>query len=189
MHRLFNRLLACLCLGISSLAAAGSDEAFNRTREAALKGDPMAQFFVGWAYHQGLKGVAKDSREAAKWWRKAADQSLPEAEVGLGNLYYLADGVDQDFAEAHKWFRRAAMHGELMSCVRLSTMYLNAQGVPKDLVKAYAWLSVYRPSEESNREKKRQYLLALENQISASQLLKAQTMADELREEIRSSSK
>ncbi len=188
MNRLLNCLLACLCLGMSSLAAEAADD-INRTREYALRGDPVAQFFLGLHYHEGFGGVSKDRTEAAKWWRKSAEQSFSEAEVGLGNLYYLGDGVGQDFAEAYKWFRSAAMHGETMSCLRLSTMYLKAQGVSQDLVKAYAWLSVHRPSDEANRDKQRRLLSTLSTKLSASQMLKAEAMADELRGEIRSNSK
>lgn len=188
MNRLLSCLLACLCLGMSTLDAGAADD-INRTREAALRGNPVAQFFLGLAYYEGYSGLPKDRSEAAKWWRKSAEQSFREAELGLGDLYYLGDGVSQDYQEAYKWFRRAAVHGETMSCLRLSTMYIKAQGVSQDLVQAYAWLSAHRPKDEAMRAKQRQFLSVLEAKLSASQLLKAQAMADELREEIRSNSK
>lgn len=188
MNRLITCLFACLCLGMSTLTAGAADD-INRTRESALKGNPVAQFFLGLAYYEGYSGLPKDRSEAAKWWRKSAEQSFREAELGLGDLYYLGDGVSQDYQEAYKWFRRAAVHGETMSCLRISTMYIKAQGVSQDLVQAYAWLSAHRPKDEATRDKQRQFLAALETKLSASQLLKAQAMADELREEIRSNSK
>ena len=188
MNRLLTCLFACLCLGMSTLAAGAADD-INRTREAALRGNPVAQFFLGLAYYEGYSGLPKDRSEAAKWWRKSAEQSFREAELGLGDLYYLGDGVSQDYQEAYKWFRRAALHGETMSCLRISTMYIKAQGVSLDLVQAYSWLSVYRSDEEARCAKQRQFLSVLEAKLSSSQLLKAKTMADELRAEIRSSSK
>jgi len=188
MNRLLSCLIACLCLGMSTLAAGAADDT-KRTREFALRGDPVAQFFLGLHYYEGFGGVSKDRSEAAKWWRKSAEQSYPDAEMSLGDLYYKGEGVSQDYDEAFKWFKRAAMHGESMSCVRLSTMYMKSQGVALDLVQAYAWLSIYRPSDENSRNKQRQFLSVIEAKFSASQLLKAKTMADELRAEIRSNSK
>jgi len=188
MNHLLHCLLACLCLGMSTLTAGAADD-INRTREAALKGNPVAQFFLGLHYYEGFGGVSKDRSEAARWWRKSAEQAFPDAEMSLGDLYYLGDGVSQDYDEAYKWFRRAAQHGNSMSCLRLSTMYMKSQGVSLDLVQAYSWLSVYRPDEEATRTKQRQFLLVLEAKLSSSQLQKARTMADELRQEIRSNSK
>jgi hypothetical protein len=181
-------MLACLCLGISTLAA-GADDDLARNREFALRGDPVAQFFLGLRYYDGLRGVTKDRSEAARWWRKSAEQAFPDAEMAIGDLYYLGDGVSQDYDEAYKWFRRAALHGNSMSCLRLSTMYMKSQGVSLDLVQAYSWLSVYRPGEEATRTKQRHFLSILEAKLSSSQLQRARTAADELREEIRSNSK
>ena len=173
---------------MSTLAVGAADD-ITRTREAALKGNAVAQFFMGLHYYEGFGGVAKDRSEAAKWWRKSAEQSFPDAEMSLGDLYYLGNGVSQDYEEAYKWFKRAALHGNSMSCLRLSTMYMKSQGVSLDLVQAYSWLSVYRSDEEAMRAKQRQFLSVLEAKLSPSQLQKAKTMADELRSEIRSSSK
>ena len=45
------------------------------------------------------KGVKKNAAEAAKWWRKAADQGHAQAQFELGCLYYVGEGVEQDGAE------------------------------------------------------------------------------------------
>ena len=46
-----------------------------------------------------------------KWYRKAADQGLAEAQYNLGVAYLEGSGVGKDRAEAAKWFRRAADQG------------------------------------------------------------------------------
>jgi TPR repeat protein len=51
-------------------------------------------------------GVPKDEAEAARWYRKAADQGLAEAEAHLGGCYALGRGVPKDEAEAGRWLRR-----------------------------------------------------------------------------------
>ena len=47
-------------------------------RGAAEKGDAQAQYNIGLMYYQG-KGVAQDHKQAAAWWRRAADQGLAQA--------------------------------------------------------------------------------------------------------------
>ena len=58
------------------------------------------------------QGVAQDYSEAAKWYRKAADQGEPRAQVALGSLYVMGRVVSQNYAEAMKWHRKAADQGE-----------------------------------------------------------------------------
>jgi len=54
-------------------------------RKMAEAGSSKSQFELGVAYAQG-NGVAKNEREAITWFRKAADQGLPEAQHNLGLL-------------------------------------------------------------------------------------------------------
>jgi TPR repeat protein len=51
--------------------------------------------------------VVKDHAEAAKWYRKAAEQNYAEAQYNLGLGYYKGEGVAKDQAEAVKWYRKA----------------------------------------------------------------------------------
>lgn len=184
-------LQACLvsAFALAASHAQAQSEDPGRTRRAAEGGNRVAQFLMGLHYYEGFGGVSKDRTEAARWWLKSAEQSFPDAEMAIGDLYYKGEGVSQDYAAAFKWFRRAALHGESMSCVRIATMYMKSQAVSQDLVQAYAWLSLYRPRDENGRTKQRQFLSLLEGKLSASQLAKAQTLADELRAEIRETSK
>ncbi len=55
--------------------------------------------------------MPKDYAEAARWYRKAADQGNTSAEDNLGKQYYYGRGVQQDRAEAYRWFARAAAQG------------------------------------------------------------------------------
>jgi TPR repeat protein len=54
------------------------------------------------------QGVAKDSAEAARWYRKAAEQGHAAAQKNLGVMYAHGEGVPQDYAEAYKWANLAA---------------------------------------------------------------------------------
>ena len=57
------------------------------------------------------RGVLQDSTEAAKWYRKAAEQGFVLAQNKLGGMYHRGDGVPQDEKEAVKWYRKAAEQG------------------------------------------------------------------------------
>ena len=59
-----------------------------RYRTAAEKGDIDAQFTLGNSYLKGENGLKKDSHEAVKWFKKAAEQSHANAQYTLGYLYY-----------------------------------------------------------------------------------------------------
>jgi TPR repeat protein len=47
-----------------------------------------------------------------KWYRKAAEQGVAEAQFALGCSYEFGDGVPANYEEATKWFRKAADQGD-----------------------------------------------------------------------------
>jgi uncharacterized protein len=65
-------------------------------------------------YRKG-EGVPRDDAEAAKWYRKAAEQGHLYAQTVVGGLYAVGLGVPQDYVEAHKWFNLAASRSTLAS--------------------------------------------------------------------------
>jgi len=92
-------------------------------------------------YENGEAAFTRGSYAAAlRWWRQAAAESDPEAEVGLGTLYALGLGVPHDDAEAARWFRQAAERGLPLAQVRLADLYRDGQGVPKSPADAIVWL-------------------------------------------------
>src|SRR5947207_5841323 len=54
------------------------------------------------------RGMTQDCIEAARWYRKAAEQGNLSAQSNLGVMYYRGQGVTQDYVEAHVWFNLAA---------------------------------------------------------------------------------
>src|ERR1019366_1239237 len=67
------------------LASASAQEDTNAWIARAKAGDPAAQVKMGQMYVFG-QGVARDSSEAAKWFRKAADQNYADGQYRLGAL-------------------------------------------------------------------------------------------------------
>jgi hypothetical protein len=64
--------------------------------------------------------VRKDTAEATKWYRKAAEQGNASAQFGLGVIY---STVQQDYAEAAKWLRKAAEQGNSDAQAMLVALY------------------------------------------------------------------
>ena len=59
----------------------------------------------------GEGGMPKSKKEAAKWFRLAAEQGYSYAQYGLGGLYQYGEGVPKDLKEAAKWYKLAADQG------------------------------------------------------------------------------
>jgi TPR repeat protein len=85
------------------------------------------------------EGVAKDPVEAVKWYRKAAEQGIAEAQNNLGVCFMNGEGVAKDPVEAVKWYRKAAEQGHANAQNNLGECFMNGQGVAKDLEEAAKW--------------------------------------------------
>lgn len=70
----------------------------------------MGQDKLGLMFYYGL-GVREDRREAARWFRAAAEQGDAGAQAILGSLYAAGDGVDKDKIQAFFWYSLAADQG------------------------------------------------------------------------------
>ena len=62
---------------------------------------------LGLRYANG-EGITEDHAEAAKWYRKAAEQNYAPGKYNLGICYAWGFGVAKDQVEAVKWLRKAA---------------------------------------------------------------------------------
>src|SRR5207302_7454697 len=66
-----------------------------------------AQYQLGAHCEWGID-VPQDYREAARWYRFAADRGVAEAQFRLGLLYIAGNGVTADLVAAHMWLNLAA---------------------------------------------------------------------------------
>ena len=55
------------------------------------------------------------TKEAFKWYTKAAEQGEAWAQYFLGIMYYDSEGVPKDYKEAAKWFTMAAEQNNAMA--------------------------------------------------------------------------
>jgi len=70
----------------------------------------IGQYFIGRMFNNG-EGVTQDYKEAAKWYRKAADQGDADAQNNLGMMYDNGQGILQDYILAHMWYNLSASNG------------------------------------------------------------------------------
>src|SRR5579859_1587905 len=101
----------------------------------AARGYVKQQLELAADYFAG-RGVPKDVTQSAYWYRKAADQGNPAAQVYLGYMYTVGMGVPQDKAEAVRWYRRAASAGNAEAQVNLAALCIRADGVKQDIQEA-----------------------------------------------------
>jgi TPR repeat protein len=59
------------------------------------------------------RGVAQDSKAAAKWYRKAAEQGHAKAQYNLGVRYAKGDGVFKNYIYAYMWLDVSASNGHV----------------------------------------------------------------------------
>ncbi len=78
-------------------------------------------------------------KEAAKLYRKAAEQGHAQAQNSLGFMYSEGHGVEQDYKEAVKWYRKAAEQGHAQAQTNLCIMYSEGYGVEQDYYEAAKW--------------------------------------------------
>ncbi|MCH5319836.1 MAG: sel1 repeat family protein [Paramuribaculum sp.] len=109
-----------------------------------LKEHAAAQNYLAIMYADGL-GMAQDYAEAARWFRKAAEQGDETGQCGLGRMYATGQGVAQDYAEAARWYRKSAEQGNAAAQWSLGLLYTYGEGVAQDYAEAARW---FRKSAE-----------------------------------------
>ena len=96
--------------------------------------EAKAQVMLGDAYQIGIRsgaGWIKSNQDAMLWYRRAAAQGYPIAQVRIGEMYGESRGVDRDLIEAKRWFTLAAAQGLQRAKVNLmQANLLNSGALP-----------------------------------------------------------
>ena len=153
------RTTALLFICLSSLAAgcgpkpastppklAPVDVAAVRTQAEA--GDPRAQAQLGSLYAKG-ESVTNSYKEAARWFKLAADQGNADGQAGLAELYDAGRGVPRDRKEAVRLYRLAADKGNSGAQYALGFIYETGNGLPINQVEAAKWYRLAAEGGES----------------------------------------
>lgn len=146
--------------GTRAFDAGDYSRAFEIWLPLAREGDLAAQRNIGLLYQSG-RGVARDSSEAARWFRRAAEAGFDRAQANLAALYLNGDGVEQDHAEARAWFEKAAMQGHVVSQFNLGVIYELGLGVGRSEPRAIAWYNLAARAGHRGALDRLSYLVAL----------------------------
>src|SRR5580765_2126689 len=96
----------------------------------AETGDAEAQFALGVMYDLGID-VPKNYAESGKWYLKAANQGLAEAQFKLGVRYFeYGKSAKENYTTAFTWFYKAAAQGIAEAQFNIGLMYQLGRGVP-----------------------------------------------------------
>src|SRR5690242_14506190 len=79
---------------------------------------PRLNFQLGRAYH-----AAKNFREAAAFFLRAAEEGYAAAETALGDAFQYGTGVSQSYPDAIDWYSKAARQGFAIAQNNLAAMY------------------------------------------------------------------
>ena len=97
--------------GLTAVRSGDYAAALHEFRALAEQGNPSAQYSLGLMYDNG-RGVTRDAKESAKWYRKSVEQGHLHSQYNLGVMYANGDGIRQDDVYAHMWFNIVALSGD-----------------------------------------------------------------------------
>lgn len=115
-------------------------ELVQQARQLANTGNADAQFRLGAVYEAGV-AAPKDEREAARWFRLAAEQKHPTAQFCLAMILERGSAGVTNRVEADQWLLRAAEGGcAPAQLLRALTPYNGRFGVTNE-AEGFVWLS------------------------------------------------
>lgn len=121
---------------------------------------------LGICYEDG-QGVTQSYKEAAYWYRKAADQGSAFAQYFLGYAYEYGEGVTQSYSDAAYWYRKAAGQGDAKAQTDLALLYANGKGVSLSYAEAVYWFR--KAAEQGYKEAQHNLGIAYETGKGISQ--------------------
>lgn len=107
----------------------------------AKQGNRDAQYLVGSMYHMGM-GVPTSYKDAAEWYRKAAEGGKLDAIFTMGIVHEGGIGLPRNINEAFAWYKKSADRGFYAGMLKVADMYAKGRGTKKDLPQAYLWYSI-----------------------------------------------
>ncbi len=104
--------------------------------DAAQKGDPKAQYMLGWWYATiDYPGYGMYKKQGEEWFEKSAKKGYAAAQYEAG----LIKLKQELYGDAFLWFQRAAVQGDKDGERMLAECYATGKGTIKDINKAVSW--------------------------------------------------
>lgn len=117
-------------------------------QKAAEENHPVAQYYLGLCYENGL-GVKQNHDQAVSWLQKAAEKDIKSAQGLLGKYYLEGNGVEKDYSKAYNFSKNAENPKISSSLYTLGVCYYYGYGIEQDYEKA---LSYFRKVDSNTPE-------------------------------------
>ena len=130
------------------------------------------------------EGVTRSEREAAAWYRKAAQQGEVPAQLSLGLMYRDGRGVSRNPARATFWLGQAARNGDAEAQLRLGEFYAaGGTGDTADPAEAYRWaaLAERRADDDGLRREAEVLRQGLRPKLTAEQIAQIDALVENWR--------
>ncbi|RGB42635.1 hypothetical protein C1646_750678 [Rhizophagus diaphanus] len=114
-----------------------SFDLFFDASKGSKEGYAMGQLKLGTIYDKGIPGIRKNSKKAANWYEKAADNGNNLAKYNLAFMYKDGTGVCRNYKKAFSLFKQSAENGDPDGMSMLGYCYNNGVGTPIDKMKAF----------------------------------------------------
>ncbi|MDD5365481.1 MAG: tetratricopeptide repeat protein [Gallionellaceae bacterium] len=122
--------------GAAAFSRGDRAKALSLLKPLAEQGNADAQQKLAVIYLGG-SGVARDNKQAARWYLKAAEGGNADAQNQLATAYREGlYGLPKDHQQALRWFRTAAEQGHAAARLSLAVMYQNGWGTDKNIDEA-----------------------------------------------------
>jgi TPR repeat protein len=141
--------------GVVSYLMGDYEHAYTTMQALAETSDHgYAQYYMGMMYMKG-QGVEQDYKSAGEWFRKAAENRIPQAQFKLGKLYMKGEGVPRDYEFAYAWFSVGAEHKHDKSINAVSTAMenLSREELTEANKLAANYIEKYGPKDEVDPSK------------------------------------
>ena len=107
-------------------------------RQAASKGNPIAQYTVAFRYIDG-RGTMADPKTGSAWMERAARGGLAPAQYRLGTMYERGVGVTANIDTARSWYLAAAERGNIRAMHNLAVSVSGGGGSTPNYALASKW--------------------------------------------------
>lgn len=114
-------------------------EGLEWLRKAADHAQVDAALALGKIYARGKYSLGPDMREAAHWYRRAAEEGNPQAQYVYALMYLTGSGVARDDKQGMSWLQLAAGRDYLPAVHKLSECYRKGQGTKVNPQLAEVW--------------------------------------------------
>lgn len=140
--------------GVVAYLTGDYKEAYTIMRALAeAQENDLAMYYLGIMLEEG-RGVDPDAKQAAGWFRKAAEKGIPQAQNRLALMYRKGTGVPRDYEQAYAWLKTALAGGHNPSQVVLIEIVGSLSAEEREAAEELArdYIRRYRPDTKTETE-------------------------------------